>query len=216
MDNKQLFERLRQVVINYDEVEAEKVAHEILELEIEPYRAILEGLAPAIREMGERFERKEIYLPELIMAADAMSAAVTVLERDISREQRSAMEKGKIVIGTVKGDIHNIGKNIVALMLQVDGFEVIDLGVDVAPGKFIEAAEEHNADIIGVSALMTFTIGNMKTLTEYLETEGLRDKYKLIYGGGPLSESWAKELGADAYAQDALKAVKVVNKLMDR
>ena len=213
---KELLGRLRQVVIDYDEVEAEKVAHEILDLEIDPYRAILEGLAPAIREMGERFERKEIYLPELIMAADAMSAAVKVLERDISREQRSMMEKGKIVIGTVKGDIHNIGKNIVALMLQVDGFEVIDLGVDVAPGKFIEAAEEHNADIIGVSALMTFTVGNMKTLTEYLETEGLRDKYKLIYGGGPLSESWAKELGADAYAQDALKAVKVVNKLMDR
>ena len=122
--------------------------------------------------------------------------------------------KGRIVLGTVKGDIHNIGKNIVGIMLTTAGYEVIDLGVDVEPSKFIDEAERSHAQIIGASALMTFTASNMKLLSDYLEMEGVRKKYKLIFGGGPITEAWAKEMGGDAYAPDAVKAVDVVNKMM--
>lgn len=213
---KTIMGELRRSVINWDEEEAKKVAKKVLELKIDPYKAIVEGLTPAIREMGNRFEKGEAFLPELIMAGDAMSAAVNILEKEISKEKLEAMKKGRIAIGTVKGDIHNIGKNIVAIMLRTAGYEVIDLGVEVGPSEFIEEAEKSNVDIIGASALMTFTASNMKVIAEYMEMEGVRNKYKLIFGGGPLTESWAKEMGADAYAPDAVKAVEVVNQLMGK
>lgn len=213
---KTIMGELWQAVINWDEEEAKKVAKRVLELKMDPYKAIVEGLTPAIREMGNRFEKGEAFLPELIMAGDAMDAAVNILEKEISKEKLEATKKGRIVIGTVKGDIHNIGKNIVAIMLRTAGYEVIDLGVEVGPSEFIEEAEKSNVDIIGASALMTFTASNMKVIAEYMEMEGVRNKYKLIFGGGPLTESWAKEMGADAYAPDAVKAVEVVNQLMGK
>jgi len=213
---KTIMGELWQAVINFDEEEAKKVAEKVLELKMDPYKAIVEGLTPAIREMGNRFEKGEAFLPELIMAADAMDAAVNILEKEISKEKLEAAKKGRIAIGTVKGDIHNIGKNIVAIMLRTAGYEVIDLGIEVGPSEFIEEAEKSNVDIIGASALMTFTASNMKVITEYMEMEGVRNKYKLIFGGGPLTESWAKEMGADAYAPDAVKAVEVVNQLMGK
>ncbi len=211
---KTVIQELWQAVINYDEEAAKKTADKVLELKIDPYQAIIEGLTPAIREMGNRFEKGEIYIPELVMAGDAMTVAVKILEKGISKEQLDATRKGTIVLGTVKGDIHNIGKNIVGTMLRSAGYEVIDLGIEVEPSKFIDEAAKSDADIIGASALMTFTASNMKVITEYLEMEGLRDKYKLIFGGGPLTESWAKEMGADGYAPDAVKAVELVNRLM--
>jgi corrinoid protein of di/trimethylamine methyltransferase len=205
---------LWEAVIDCDEEKASETSKKILELKMDPYRAITDVLTPAITEMGQRFERGEAFLPQLMMAGDAMNAAVSILKQAISKEDLKATQKGTIVLGTVKGDIHNIGKNIVGIMLTTAGYEVIDLGVEVEPSKFVEEAERANAQIIGASALMTFTASNMKVITEYLEMEGLRDRYKLIYGGGPLTESWAKEMGADAYARDAVKAVHVVNELM--
>ena len=209
-----LMEELRQSVISYDEEAAVNAAKKALELKMDPYKVITDCLTPAIQEVGERFEKGEAFLPELIMATDAMDAAVKVLEKEISKEEREGRKKGRIVLGTVKGDIHNIGKNIVGIMLKTAGYEIIDLGVDVEPSKFVEEAGKSDAQIIMASALMTFTAVNMKKIADYLEMEGVRKKYKLAFGGGPLSEAWAKEMGADGYAPDAVKAVELANRLM--
>ena len=209
-----LMEELRQSVINYDEEAAVKAAQKALELKMDPYKVITDCLTPAIQEVGERFEKGEAFLPELIMATDAMDAAVKILEKEITKEEREGRQKGRIVLGTVKGDIHNIGKNIVGIMLKTAGYEIIDLGVDVEPSKFVEEAERSGAQIIMASALMTFTAVNLKKIADYLEMEGVRKKYKLAFGGGPLSEVWAKEMGADGYAPDAVKAVDLANQLM--
>jgi corrinoid protein of di/trimethylamine methyltransferase len=200
----------------YDVAAAEAWARKALEAKLDPVEVILKGLTPAIQEVGKRFEQNECFLPELVMAGDAMMAAVNVLKKDMTSEQLVSSRKGQIVIGTAKGDVHNIGKNIVATMLTAAGYNVIDLGIDVETSKFVEEAERHQADVIAVSALMTFTARNMKMVTEYLEMEGARNKYKLIFGGGPLNEKWAKEMGADGYAPDAIKAVTVVDRLMGR
>jgi trimethylamine corrinoid protein len=209
-----VLEELRQSVINYDEEAAVKAAKKVLELKMDPYKVITDCLTPAIQEVGDRFEKGEAFLPELIMATDTMDAAVKVLETEISKEEMEGRKKGRIVLGTVKGDIHNIGKNIVGIMLKTAGYEIIDLGVDVEPSKFVEEAERSGAQIIMASALMTFTAVNMKKISDYLEMEGVRKKYKLAFGGGPLSEVWAKEMGADGYAPDAVKAVELANQLM--
>lgn len=211
---KDVLEALRQAVISYDEEAAEKAAKRALEMKMDPHQAVMEGLTPGIKEMGERFEKGEAFLPELIMAADAMSAAVKILEKEMSKEALAGTKKSRIVLGTVKGDIHNIGKNIVGIMLRTAGFDVIDLGVDVEASKFVEEAGKSGAKMIMASALMTFTAINMKKITEYLEMEGVRKNYKLVYGGGPLNEAWAKEMGADGYAPDAVKAVELAHKLL--
>lgn len=209
-----VLEELRQAVINYDEEAAVKAAKRVLELKMDPYKVITDCLTPAIQEVGDRFEKGDAFLPELIMATDTMDAAVKILEKEISKEEMEGRKKGRIVLGTVKGDIHNIGKNIVGIMLKTAGYEIIDLGVDVEPSKFVEEAERSGAQIIMASALMTFTAVNMKKISDYLEMEGVRKKYKLAFGGGPLSEAWAKEMGADGYAPDAVKAVELANQLM--
>lgn len=211
---KTLLDELSQAILTYDVDAAREVAKKIIDAEMDPYQAIVEGLTPAIGEVGDRFENGDVFLPQLMMAGDAMIAAVNILKKKMSKEQLQSTKKGTIIIGTVKGDVHNIGKNIVGIMLTSAGYDVIDLGIDVEPSKFVEEAEKMGADIIAVSALMTFTAQNMKVVTEYLEMEGVRDKYKLIFGGGPLNENWAKEMGADAYAPDAIRAVSVVNQMM--
>jgi trimethylamine corrinoid protein len=211
---KSVAEELREAVLEFDEEKAAKAAQKWLESKSDPYRAITEVLTPAIQEMGERFERGEAFLPELIMATDAMNAAVKILEKEISKEKMERTKKGRIIIGTVKGDIHNIGKNIVTIMLMTAGYDVIDLGVDVEPSKFVEEAERSGSQMILASALMTFTALNMKKIVEYLEMEGLRKKYKIVFGGGPLTEAWAKEMGADGYAPDALKTVELINRMI--
>jgi trimethylamine corrinoid protein len=211
---KSVAEELREAVLEFDEEKAAKAAQKWLESKSDPYRAITEVLTPAIQEMGERFERGEAFLPELIMATDAMNVAVKILEKDISKEKMERTKKGRIIIGTVKGDIHNIGKNIVSIMLMTAGYDVIDLGVDVEPSKFVEEAERSGSQMILASALMTFTALNMKKIVEYLEMEGLRKKYKIIFGGGPLTETWAKEMGADGYAPDAIKTVELINRMI--
>lgn len=211
---KDVLETLRQAVISYDEEAAEMAAKRALEMKMDPHRAVMEGLTPGIKEMGERFEKGEAFLPELIMAADAMSAAVKILEKEMSKEALAGTKKSRIVLGTVKGDIHNIGKNIVGIMLRTAGYDVVDLGVDVEASKFVEEAEKSGAQMIMASALMTFTAINMKKITEYLEMERVRNKYKVVYGGGPLNEAWAKEMGADGYAPDAVKAVELTRRLL--
>jgi len=209
-----LLNELSQAILTYDVDAAQEVAQKVIDSGMDPYQAIVKGLTPAIGEVGDRFEKGEVYLPQLMMAGDAMIAAVGILKKKMSKDQLQSTKKGTVVIGTVKGDVHNIGKNIVGIMLISAGYDVVDLGIDVEPSKFVEEAEKLDADIIAVSALMTFTAQNMKVVTEYLQMEGIRDKYKLIFGGGPLNEKWAKEMGADGYAPDAISAVSLVNQMM--
>lgn len=206
--------KLRESVLTYDGDAAKNAASQAVEKGLDAYTMIQEGLAPAIREVGEKFDRSEIFLPHLTMAADAMEEAVKVLEQHISSEQKLLIEKGTIVLGTVRGDVHNIGKNIVGMMAKAAGFKVVDIGVDAHVTKFVEAAESQSANIIAASALMTYTMNEIKTLVEYLNDNGIRDKYKVICGGGALSEQWAQDAGADGYAADAVKAVELVQNLL--
>lgn len=216
MTKEEIIKELREGILTYDEERVRKAAKKVLENGIDPFLAIKEGLTPAINEIGEKFERMEIFLPHLTMAAKAMEAGVAVLEPALDKSQEQKVRQGKVVIGTVQGDIHSIGKNIVMMMLKAAGFEVVDLGVDVAVDKFVEAAERENADIIAASALMSFTKVMQRDLVEYMKSVGAREKYKLMVGGGPVNEEWAREIGADGYAEDAIKAVKVAKELIEK
>lgn len=216
MTKEEILKELREGILTYDEERVKRAAKKVLEDGIDPFVAIKEGLTPAINEIGEKFERMEIFLPHLTMAAKAMEAGVAVLEPALDKSQEKKMRQGKVVIGTVQGDIHSIGKNIVMMMLKAAGFEVVDLGVDISVDKFVEAAERENADIIAASALMSFTKVMQRDLVEYMRSVGVRDKYKLMVGGGPVNDEWAREIGADGYAEDAIKAVKVAKELVTK
>lgn len=208
-------EQLKNAILNYDEEAAKEAAFLIIEKDVDVFEAIQQGLSPALREVGDKFERAEIFLPHLMMAATATDEAIKILEPKLSPKQRELTHKGTIVLGTVHGDIHNIGKNIVGMMLKAAGFKVVDLGVDISTTEFVKQAQKEKADIIAVSALMTFTMNEIRTLIEYLKTNNLRDRFKVICGGGALSPEWAKEMGTDGYAEDALKAVKLVQLILN-
>jgi corrinoid protein of di/trimethylamine methyltransferase len=182
---------------------------------VDPVVALEEGLARPLREIGDRFGTGEAFITELIAAAQAMQAGAKVLNEEIARRGAASKKVGTFLIGTVEGDIHSIGKNIVATMLSTAGFEVIDLGTDVPTEAFIENVEKHRPDILGLSALMTTTMTKQKEVVERLREAGLRDKVKIIVGGAPVTEEWVKEIGADACGLDALNAVDVSLRLME-
>ncbi len=178
----------------------------------EPPEAILkDGFIQAMDRIGVRFKSGEIYIPEVLIAARAMHAGMEVLKPILSKSATRLSKK--VAIGTVKGDLHDIGKNLVAMMLEGGGFEVIDLGVDVSAQKFVEAIKTHQPQVIGMSALLTTTIGEMKATLEAIEKAGLRKEIKTIIGGAPLTAKFAREIGADGYAPDAASAVDVVTSL---
>jgi corrinoid protein of di/trimethylamine methyltransferase len=174
-----------------------------------------EGLAKALREVGDRFGRGDAFITELIAAAQAMEAGAAVLNEEIARRGASRRAVGRFLIGTVEGDIHSIGKNIVATMLSAAGFEVIDMGVDVKTEEFIERVREVKPDILGLSALMTTTMMKQRDVIEALRAAGLREGVKVIVGGAPVTEDWAEEIGADACGPDAGSAVKTALGLME-
>jgi len=174
-------------------------------------RILTESLISAMTEVGARFERGEYFVPEMLIAARAMQAGMALLKPQLTESGVKAT--GKVVIGTVKGDLHDIGKNLVAMMLEGAGFELVDLGTDVSPEKFAQAAREHRPGIVGLSALLTTTMLNMKSTIEALEDVGVRDQVKVIVGGAPLTEDYAQQIGADGYAPDASRAVALAKKL---
>jgi 5-methyltetrahydrofolate--homocysteine methyltransferase len=188
---------LRQAVIDGDAAASVALAQQVLDDGVPPLDAIDNGLVPGLSFVGEEFGRGELFLPDMMLAARAMQKAMDVLEPELQRIAAQRHVVGRVVIGTVKGDIHEIGKNLVGMMLSTSGFEVHDLGVDVAPDRFVAAAQEHNADIVGVSALLTTTMAGQRTVVEALASAGLRPRVKVIVGGAPASESWAAEIGAD-------------------
>jgi 5-methyltetrahydrofolate--homocysteine methyltransferase len=164
------------------------------------------ALIAAMAEVGDRFEKREFFVPEMLIAARAMKAGVAVLKPLLGQEAVGAA--GKVVIGTVAGDLHDIGKNLVIMMLEGAGFQVIDLGVDVSPDAFVQAVREHSPHLVGMSALLTTTMMSMKSTMEAIEEAGLRDKVKVMIGGAPLTQRFADEIGADIYGQDANAAVR--------
>jgi corrinoid protein of di/trimethylamine methyltransferase len=184
--------------------------------EYPPLDIIQECMSPAMKYVGDLFERLEIFLPEVLASADAFEAAMKYIGPKLEAQKIATPTKGKVVIGTIQGDIHDLGKNIVALMLKAHGFEVYDLGRDVPVYKFVEKAEEVNADIIAVSALLSTSLPFIKDLVRLLDEKGLRSKRLLMVGGGAVTREWATAIGADGYGENAAEAVKVAIELMQR
>jgi 5-methyltetrahydrofolate--homocysteine methyltransferase len=177
-----------------------------------PTTILNEGLIAAMGIVGERFGRNEIYVPEMLLSARAMQGALAVLEPLMSKSEVGS--RGSVVIGTVKGDVHDIGKNIVAIMLKGSGFTVYDLGVDVAPERFVEAIREHQPDVVGISALLTTTMPGMLIVIEALVAAGLRDQVKVLVGGAPVTDEFAQSIGADGYGRDAGAAAERAKQLV--
>jgi corrinoid protein of di/trimethylamine methyltransferase len=210
----EIFTKLAQAVIDGEPEDAVALARQALEQGIDPLECINQGLVKGIQKVGQLFADGDYFLPELIIGADAMRAALDVLEPSLLEGQKREVV-GKVVLGTVKGDLHEIGKTLVGTMLTANGFKVKDIGVDKETGDFIAAIKEIDADIVGASALLTTTMLQQKKLIEAIKDAGLRDKVKIMVGGAPVTESFAKEIGADGYAEDAISAVGVAYRLMD-
>jgi corrinoid protein of di/trimethylamine methyltransferase len=204
---------LRDAVLNYDAEAARKAAEEAVKEGVDPIKAI-RTLTTAIGEVGERFHREEIFLPHVVMAADSMQVAVDIIRKSMPEEEQKKVRSGKVLIGTVEGDLHDIGKNIVAMMMIAAGFEVVDLGRDVKADDFIARARETNADIIALSCLMTTTLPYQREVIEELNRLRLRDKFKVMVGGGPVTREWATKIGADGYGMDAYEAVETAKRLL--
>jgi 5-methyltetrahydrofolate--homocysteine methyltransferase len=173
---------------------------------------LTQGLVTAMSEVGRLFEEGEFFVPEMLVAARAMQAGLGLLKPHLV--EANVQSTGKVVLGTVKGDLHDIGKNLVSMMLEGAAFEIVDLGSDVSPEKFVEAVQTSGAHIVAMSALLTTTMPNMKTTIDALEAAGVRDKVKVIIGGAPITDAYAKQIGADGYASDASRAVSLAKALM--
>lgn len=199
-------------VIEGNRTAVEAGVRHALELDIPASRTLNEALIAAMTEVGARFERQEFYVPEMLVAARAMQSGLAILKPQLAEGGIKAT--GKVVLGTVKGDLHDIGKSLVGMMLEGAGFEIVDLGTDVAPAKFAEAARSSGANIVGLSALLTTTMQNMRATLEALEDLGIRQQVKVMIGGAPVTEAFAKEIGADGYAPDASRAVALAKQLM--
>ncbi len=179
---------------------------------IDPGVILNEGMVAAMAEVGQKFEEEEYFVPEMLISARAMQSGLAVLKPHLV--QSNIKSAGKIVAGTVKGDLHDIGKNLVCMMLEGAAFEIVDLGADVSPEKFVEAVKNTGAQIVAMSALLTTTMPNMKATIDALKEAGLRDQVKVMVGGAPLNDKYAKQIGADGYAQDASRAVAIAKELL--
>jgi len=199
-------------VINGDRSAVEAAVRAAMDAGQPPASILNDALIGAMKEVGDRFEREEFYVPEMLVAARAMKTGLTLLKPQLI--QAGVPAAGKIVLGTVKGDLHDIGKSLVGMMLEGAGFEVIDLGTDVGPEKFGEAVRTHKPQLVGMSALLTTTMPNMKATLEALEDLGVRYQVKVMVGGAPLTDAFAKEIGADGYAPDASRAVALAKALL--
>lgn len=204
-------EKLVEAIANMRDQEALQLARQMLDAGVDP-RVVLEAGHEAMAVVGERYERKEYYLPELVVAGEILKEIAELAKPKIRGEVTAqAKPRGKVVIGTVEGDIHDIGKDIVAFMLEVNNYQVFDLGVDVPPSKFVEKIREVNPEIVGMSGFLTLAFDQMRLTVEAIKEAGLRDKVKIMIGGAPMDEDAAKYIGADAYGEDAAAAVKLAN-----
>lgn len=203
---------LADLVISGDIEKVKAATQQLLDAGEDAMKVINEGLIPGINEVGDRFKEGEMFVPEMMMSAQAMKAGVELAKEKL--EGAEIPTAGKVIMGTVAGDLHDIGKNLVAMMLESSGFNVVDLGVDVEADKFIAAVKEHNAQVIGMSALLTTTMPAMKEVIDELEEGGLRDSVKVMIGGAPVTQDYADEIGADGYAADAGNAIDLCKQLV--
>jgi len=210
------FSAMRQTIIDGAPDTASALAQEAVAAGVAPLDAINNGYVPGMHDVGEQFARGQMFLPDMMASAEAMRAAMAVLEPELKKLGTERPMAGVVVLGTTKGDIHEIGKILVGTMLTANGFRVHDLGVDVSGEKFAAKARELGADIVGVSALLTTTMRNQKSVIESLEKAGLRSHVKVMVGGAPVTRGWAQEIGADGYAKDAMSAVALAHELMEQ
>lgn len=211
---KEMYQKLAQAVIDGEPEDAVELAKQALKQGLDPLACISNGLTKGIQRVGELFASGEYFLPELIIGADAMKAALDILEPALLAGQEREVV-AKVVLGTVEGDLHEIGKTLVGTMLVANGFQVNDIGVDKPASEFINAIKESGATIVGASALLTTTMLQQEKLVEALKEAGLRDKVKVMVGGAPVTESFAKQIGADGYAEDAISSVDLAMRLAD-
>jgi trimethylamine corrinoid protein len=214
--SEELLVRMEKAIVEGNKEEAEQLARESIEKKIDLNEVIEKGYVQGIQKVGDLWEKGEYFLPELIMSAESMKAAMSVLKPEMEKAQIAIKSQGKVVIGTVEGDIHDIGKNLVSSMLSANGFDVIDLGADVKLEKFIEKAETENADFICLSALLTTTMLGQKKVIEALNEKNLSDRFMVLVGGAPVNQKWADDIGADGYAENAMTVVKAAKKLMEK
>jgi len=210
---EELFKRLKEAVVNGDPEEVSKIAKKVVEVGIDPLEAVEKALVVGVLELGDKWVKGEAFIADVVAAADAMKVGLSILKNEIVKRGRSIKYLGRIVIGTVEGDIHDIGKSIVATLWEASGFEVIDLGVDVPPKRFVEAVKQYKPDVVGMSALLTTSMLKQRETIEAIKQAGLRDKVKIVIGGAPTTEEWAKEIGADGWAPDAFSAVQLIKRL---
>lgn len=211
-----LFSSMKQSILDGDPDAAVQLAQQALAQNLDPLEGINLGFMPGMSEVGQQFGAGQLFLPDVIMAAEAMKKAVAALEPEMAKRGTRREVLGRVVLGTVKGDVHEIGKSLVGTLLSANGFEVYDLGVDVPFARFAEKAREVGADIVGVSALLTTTMTGQRNVIEALDDMGLRSTVKVMVGGAPVTRGWAEEIGADGYSEDALGAVTLAKKLVGK
>jgi corrinoid protein of di/trimethylamine methyltransferase len=211
---EEMFKKMAQAVIDGDDEEAEALAQQALEQGVDPLAAINHGFTAGMDVVGELYSTGEYFLPDLILGGEAMKAALAVLEPALKAAGQHREVLGKVVLGTVKGDIHEIGKSLVGSMLSANGFEVYDVGIDIESSAFVSMVQEYDADILALSALLTTTMLYQREVIELLVEAGLRDQVKVMVGGSPVTQGWADQIGADGFAEDAANAVVMAKKLM--
>jgi len=211
----EVLEEMKNAVVNFDAEGAVESARKALKMGIDPVEAIEGGLTKGLRIIGERFEKGELFLMHIVAAAEAAKRAIDgILQPEILKRKAERKVLGRVVIGTVAGDIHEIGKNLVAVMLFIAGFEVFDLGRDVPVEEFVKKAKDVKADIVATSALLSTTLLVQQEIIQALEAAGIRDKVKVMVGGAPVTEEWAERIGADGYGADAMEAVSIAKRLL--
>jgi corrinoid protein of di/trimethylamine methyltransferase len=214
MQTEDLFKEMAQSITDGESEKAADLAKQAIALGIDPLDAINKGFVNGVNFVGDQFSCGLMFLPELVMAGEAMKAAVAILEPELARRGTERKMLGKVVLCTVEGDIHEIGKTLVGTMLSATGFQVFDMGVDVPVMKVVEKAREVGADIVAMSALLTTTMVHQKDVIEALEDIGLRATVKVMVGGAPVTQEWVKQIGADGYSEDAIGAAKVARQLL--
>jgi corrinoid protein of di/trimethylamine methyltransferase len=213
MTHDELLVQLSQAVIDCEPEQARRLAQIALDQGLDPLTCINQALTPGIQHVGELFSSGEYFLPDLIIAGEAMKEALEILEPALMSDQKRTV-LGRVVLGTVEGDLHEIGKTLVGTMLTANGFDVIDIGIDKSAADFVAAVRETDAHLVGASALLTTTMLQQQKIIETLAEAGLRDRVKVMVGGAPVTQEWADKVGADAYAEDAISAVTVAKRLV--
>ncbi len=212
---EELFKQLADAVVDMDEEKAVELSKIIVAEGIDAYEAIENGLSAGMEIAGRLFEEEEYFIPELLMCSDAMYAGLSILKPHLKAKEEAGEEKVKIVIGVIEGDTHDIGKNLVKILLETSGYEIIDLGRDISPQRFIDTAKEQKAKIIAISTLMTTTMDGLAEVIRLLQQQDIREQFKVMIGGAPVSQAFADKIGADSYAVNAATAVRLVRQLTE-